>query len=42
MIIIIPYHTNLKNKDAYDKLTRINIWFAQEIAYLAKKLENTT
>ena len=34
-------HEPDKNKDAYDKLTRINIWFAQEIAYLAKKLENT-
>lgn len=34
-------HEPDKNKDAYDKLTRINVWFAQEIAYLAKKLENT-
>ena len=30
-----------KNKDAYEKLVRINTWFAEELAYLLKKLENT-
>ena len=34
-------HEPDKNKDAYDKLVRINTWFAEELAYLLKKLENT-
>jgi hypothetical protein len=34
-------HEPDKNKDAYDKLIRINTWFAQELAYLLKKLEST-
>jgi hypothetical protein len=29
------------NKEAYDKLKRINAWFAGELAYLAKRLEET-
>ena len=32
-------HEPDKNKDAYDKLVRINTWFAEELAYLLKKLE---
>ena len=34
-------HEPDKNKEAYDKLVRINTWFAEELAYLLKKLENT-
>ena len=34
-------HEPDKNKDAYDKLVRINTWFAEELAYLLKKLETT-
>ena len=34
-------HEPDKNKDAYDKLIRINTWFAEEFAYLLQKLENT-
>lgn len=34
-------HEPDKNKDAYDKLIRINTWFAEEFAYLLKKLETT-
>ena len=34
-------HEPDKNKDAYDKLVRINTWFADELAYLLKKLEST-
>ena len=34
-------HEPDKNKDAYDKLVRINTWFAEELAYLLKKLEST-
>ncbi|MAL84836.1 MAG: hypothetical protein CMI23_00555 [Opitutae bacterium] len=34
-------HEPDKNKDAYSKLVRINTWFAQELAYLLKKLEST-
>ena len=34
-------HEPDKNKDAYDKLVRINTWFAEELAYLLKKLEGT-
>lgn len=34
-------HEPDKNKDAYEKLVRINTWFAEELAYLLKKLENT-
>lgn len=34
-------HEPDKNNDAYDKLVRINTWFAKELAYLLKKLENT-
>ncbi len=29
------------NKDSYEKLKRINTWFAGEVAYLAKKLSET-
>jgi hypothetical protein len=29
------------NKDAYDKLTRINTWFAGELAYLCQRLADT-
>jgi hypothetical protein len=31
-------HESDKNEDAVDKLTRINKWFAGELAYLAKRL----
>ena len=34
-------HEPDKNKDAYEKLIRINTWFAGELAYLLKKLEST-
>ena len=34
-------HEPDKNKDAYDKLVRINTWFAEELSYLLKKLEST-
>jgi len=34
-------HEPDKNKDAYEKLIRINTWFAEELAYLLKKLEST-
>ena len=34
-------HEPDKNKDAYDKLVRINTWFSEELAYLLKKLEST-
>ena len=34
-------HEPDKNKDAQDKLQRINTWFAGELAYLAKKLADT-
>jgi hypothetical protein len=34
-------HEPNNNKDAYEKLVRINTWFAEELAYLLKKLENT-
>jgi len=34
-------HEPDKNKVAYDKLVRINTWFAEELAYLLKKLEST-
>jgi hypothetical protein len=34
-------HEPDKNKAAYDKLVRINTWFAEELAYLLKKLEST-
>jgi hypothetical protein len=34
-------HEPDKNKEAYDKLVRINTWFAEELAYLLKKLQNT-
>lgn len=34
-------HEPDKNKQAYEKLVRINSWFAEELAYLLKKLENT-
>ena len=34
-------HEPDKNKEAYDKLVRINTWFAEELAYLLNKLENT-
>ena len=34
-------HEPDKNKDAYEKLVRINTWFAEELAYLLKKLEST-
>ena len=34
-------HEPDKNKDAHDKLVRINTWFAEELAYLLKKLEST-
>ena len=34
-------HEPDKNKEAYDKLVRINTWFAEELTYLLKKLENT-
>ena len=40
-----PHHTLShepdKNKDAYDKLIRINTWFAEEFAYLLNKLGST-
>jgi hypothetical protein len=29
------------NTDAVDKLTKINIWYAEQVAYLAKRLEET-
>ena len=34
-------HEPDKNRDAYDKLVRINTWFAEELAYLLNKLETT-
>jgi hypothetical protein len=34
-------HEPDKNQDAHDKLVRINTWFAEELAYLLKKLETT-
>jgi hypothetical protein len=34
-------HENDSNEDAYDKLRRINQWFAGELAYLAKRLAET-
>ena len=34
-------HEPDKNEDAVDKLTRINKWFAGELAYLAKRLAET-
>ena len=34
-------HEPDKNRVAYDKLVRINTWFAEELAYLLKKLETT-
>lgn len=34
-------HEPFSNKEATDKLTRINRWFAEQIAYLAEKLANT-
>ena len=34
-------HEPDKNKDAYEKLVRINTWFAEELAYLLKKLQTT-
>ena len=34
-------HESDKNEDAVDKLTRINKWFAGELAYLAKRLAET-
>ena len=40
-----PHHTLShepdKNQNAYEKLIRINTWFAEEFAYLLKKLEST-
>ncbi len=40
-----PHHTLShepdKNREAYEKLVRINTWFAEELAYLLRKLENT-
>ncbi len=29
------------DEEAYDKLTRINAWFASQLAYLAKRLADT-
>lgn len=34
-------HEPFSNKEATDKLTRINRWFAEQIAYLAEKLAST-
>lgn len=34
-------HEPDKNKGAQEKLEKINIWFAQQLAYLAKKLKET-
>ena len=34
-------HESDKNDDAVDKLTRINKWFASELAYLTKRLAET-
>ena len=34
-------HESDKNDDAVDKLTRINKWFASELAYLTKRLADT-
>ena len=34
-------HEPDKNKSAQDKLEKINIWFAQQLAYLAKRLRDT-
>jgi len=34
-------HEPDKNKGAQDKLEKINIWFAQQLAYLAKRLKDT-
>jgi hypothetical protein len=31
-------HEPDKNKNAHDKLVRINTWFAEELAYLLKKI----
>ena len=29
------------NKDSQEKLTKINVWYAEQLAYLASKLANT-
>jgi len=29
------------NKDSYEKLTKINTWFCEQVAYLAKRLSET-
>jgi hypothetical protein len=34
-------HEPDSNKDAQDKLTRINKWYCEQLAYLAKKLAET-
>jgi hypothetical protein len=34
-------HEPDKNKEAQDKLRRINTWYCEQLAYLAKKLEQT-
>ena len=34
-------HETDKNEEAVDKLTRINKWFAGELAYMAKRLDET-
>jgi hypothetical protein len=34
-------HEPDKNKDAREKLTRINTWFAGELAYLCQRLRDT-
>jgi hypothetical protein len=34
-------HEPDNNEDAYAKLKRINTWFAQELAYLTKRLDET-
>ena len=34
-------HEPDKNKGAQDKLEKINVWFAQQLAYLAKRLRDT-
>ncbi len=34
-------HEPDKNRDAYEKLVRINTWFAEELAYLLNTLEST-
>jgi len=34
-------HEPDSNEDAYEKLTKINVWFCEQIAYLSKRLSET-